>query len=114
MCPCCKRPWPEDTDDTQDLIQAAFEADGEDSRRTFKREKKVVSIMLRAGGVALEAVTVDVSESGAKVFYLNGILPVDCQVLIDSGDEALQGKMALTVWSRRQEKTYSYSGLKFC
>jgi len=113
-CPCCKRPWPEEMEDTQDFVQATIVADGDDPRRSHKREKKVVSVILRAGGVTLEAVTVDVSDGGAKVFYLNGVLPVDRHVLIDCVDGALQGKMALTVWSRRQEKTYSYSGLKFC
>jgi hypothetical protein len=99
-------------DDTQDFIQATQTAEGEDPRRASPREKKVVSVVIRANGVAMEAVTMDVSEGGARIFYLNEVLPVNVEVVIDGG-ASLKSKSARTVWTSREEKTYSISGLKF-
>jgi len=115
ICPCCKRPMPDEMDDTRDLMQAAAEALlQDDPRRAHPRNKKVISITLRAGGLTLEAVTMDISDGGARVFYLNGLLPVNAELVIEGGDHSLDSRKATTVWSHKQEKTYSISGIKFC
>lgn len=119
-CPCCKRPWPEsadsalDLDDTKDFLQAARIAPAsEDPRRSHPRSKKVISLTVMVNGTVLEAVTMDLSKSGARIFYLSDHIPVNARVSISCEDISLDGGQAVAVWSKQQEKTYAVSGLRF-
>jgi len=120
ICPCCKQPWPtaqafpKDLEDTKDFVEAAaLAAEKQDPRRTFPRQKKVISLTIRVNGVPLEAVTMDVSDGGTRVFYLSDSIPVNARVVIECDDVPLTSSHAVAVWSKQQEKTYSISGLKF-
>lgn len=120
ICPCCKRPWPEsrddslDMEDTQDFVQAARKTPHHhDPRRTHPRDKKVMSLTIVVNGTVMEAVTMDISKGGARIFYLNDHIPVNAHVILRCEDDAIDGGRAVAVWSKQQEKTYSISGLKF-
>ncbi|MDH5638469.1 MAG: PilZ domain-containing protein, partial [Nitrospinota bacterium] len=67
----------------------------------------------RVDGSILEAVTMDLSKSGARIFYLSNQIPVNAKVSISCEDILLNGGEAVAVWSKQQEKTYAVSGLRF-
>ena len=114
ICPCCKQIMPEEFSDTQEFIPAwEAETDPHDPRRNHPRVKKVISLMLRVDGKVVEAVTMDVSQGGARVFYLSDIIPVNAEVVVDCGDQVNLNGKAVTVWTDKSEKTYSVSGLRF-
>ncbi|MDH5477626.1 MAG: PilZ domain-containing protein [Nitrospinota bacterium] len=120
VCPCCKRPFTQaadfsgDLDDTKDFIQAARTTSAAyDPRRSHPREKKIISLKINVNGITMEAVTMDLSASGARIFYLSDYIPVNAQVIIESDEKSLGSGRGVAVWSKQQEKTYSVSGIKF-
>lgn len=77
------------------------------------REKKIVTGHVTFDGRKKEFVTVDVSNGGAKVFYLGRPLPADSEVTVDLEGMNIHGRKAVVAWTHKAASTYSHSGLKF-
>ncbi len=83
-------------------------------RQEHERVKKLMTLFFYVDGKKREAVTIDVSDSGAKIFYLGFIpLPVNKEVRVDIKELSIRDQKAVVVWSHKLADTYSHTGLKF-
>jgi len=116
-CKTCNEKIPIEETTLSKIIQLNIKCPGcggeAPKRTTGNREKNVMPAVLNVNTKRKEAVTVDISETGVKLFYLGKPIVVDSGVSLRIEKAGVYGRKCVVVWSHKAASTYSHSGLKF-